>query len=76
MRLKKVILWNGMPCYAILCYNKVWKVWYAMRFLSYAMRFLCYSMVYDVNKDEHSATVVKASPLIARQLVCVMGPLR
>ena len=46
MFFKRVILWYGMVCYAILvCYGMVWKVWYAMRFQCYAMRFLCYAML-------------------------------
>ena len=53
-----------MVCYAILCYDMVWKVWYAMRFQCYAMRFLCYAMVYVV-KDKHSATVCVIRILLA-----------
>ena len=55
------MVWYGMLCYAILCYDMVWKVWYAMRFQCYAMR--CYATVYVV-KDKHSATVHDLSFLV------------
>ena len=43
-------------CYAMVWYDMVWNVWYAMVFLCYEIWMLCYAMVYDV-KDKHSATV-------------------
>ena len=44
MFLKRVNLWYGMLCYAMLWYGM--EVWYAMRFQCYAMRFLCYAMLW------------------------------
>ena len=59
--LKRVFLWYGMLCYAILSYAMVWygtesMVYYEISMLCYEISMLCYAMVYVV-KDKHSATV-------------------
>ena len=61
MFLKRVILWYGMVCYAMLSYamydmESMVHVCYEISILGYEISMLCYVMVYVV-KDKHSATI-------------------
>ena len=66
MFLKRVILWYGMVCNAMLCYPMLWCGMESM--VCYEISMLCYAMVYDV-KDKHGATLPKMICLTTLSLI-------